>query len=57
LLLGSLVGLSVVIPYVGAVLVTIPVIIVGYLQWGLTGGFTGDFCVNVLWIFTCTIFR
>lgn len=45
LLLGSLVGLSVIIPYVGAVLVTIPVIIVGYLQWGVTGGFTGDFAL------------
>lgn len=33
-LLGALVGLSVLIPYVGAVMVTIPVIIIGVLQWG-----------------------
>lgn len=33
-LLASLVGLSVLIPYVGAVVVTIPVALVAYLQWG-----------------------
>lgn len=33
-LLASLVGLSVLIPYVGAVVITIPVILVAYLQWG-----------------------
>lgn len=44
-LLGSLVGLSVIIPYVGAVVVTIPVILVAYLQWGFTGGVTGDFAM------------
>ena len=38
-LLASLVGLSVLIPYIGATLVTIPVLLVGYLQWGLTGDF------------------
>lgn len=38
LLLGCLVGLSVVIPYVGVVMVTIPVVMVGYIQWGLVGG-------------------
>jgi len=38
-LLGSLVGLSVIIPYIGAVLVTIPVIIVGLMEWGLTAHF------------------
>lgn len=42
LLLASLVGLSVVIPYIGAVVVTIPVFMVGYLQWGFSGGLTGD---------------
>lgn len=35
-LLGFLVGLSVLIPYVGVVLVTIPVVIVGYLEWGFS---------------------
>ena len=34
LLLGLAVGLSVVIPYVGAVLVTIPVLLIGFFQWG-----------------------
>lgn len=33
-LLALLVGLSVVIPYIGAAVVTIPVLLVGYLQWG-----------------------
>jgi putative permease len=33
-LLASLVGLSVLIPYVGAILISIPVLLVGYLQWG-----------------------
>jgi len=34
LLLGVLVGLSVIIPYIGAAAVTIPVIMVAYFQWG-----------------------
>jgi putative permease len=38
-LLSVLVGLSVVIPYVGAFLVTVPVVIVGLLQFGLTSEF------------------
>ena len=38
-LLSVLVGLSVIIPYVGAFLVTIPVIIVGLLQFGLGPSF------------------
>lgn len=33
-LLGVLVGLSVIVPYVGATVVTIPVAVVGYFQWG-----------------------
>ena len=36
LLLSFLVGLSVIIPYVGAVVVTIPVVLVGAFQWGAT---------------------
>lgn len=35
MLLGFLVGLSVIIPYVGAVLVTIPIAVIAYFQWGL----------------------
>jgi len=38
-LLSVLVGLSVVIPYVGAFLVTVPIVIVGLLQFGLTSEF------------------
>lgn len=38
-LLASLVGLSVLIPYIGATVVTIPVLLVGYLQWGLSDQF------------------
>lgn len=34
-LLSFLVGLSVIIPYVGAVIVTIPLMLVAYFQWGL----------------------
>lgn len=34
-LLGLLVGLSVLIPYIGAAIVTIPVAIVGLFQWGM----------------------
>ena len=39
MLLGVLVGLSVVIPYVGAVTVTFPVAIIAYFQWGFTSDF------------------
>lgn len=38
-LLALLVGLSVVIPYIGAAVVTVPVVIVGYLQWGVGSEF------------------
>lgn len=34
-LLATLTGLSVLVPYVGAVVVTIPVLLVGYFQWGV----------------------
>ncbi len=34
ILLGVAVGLSVIIPYIGAVLVTIPVVVMGLIQWG-----------------------
>ena len=36
ILLGVLVGLSNIIPYVGIIVVTIPVAIVGYLEWGFS---------------------
>lgn len=38
MLLAVLMGLSVVIPYIGATLVTLPVLAVAYLQWGLANG-------------------
>jgi len=34
LLLGVLVGLSVVVPYVGAAVVTVPVLLIAWFQWG-----------------------
>ena len=39
LLLGMLVGVSVLIPYVGAALVTIPVLVVAATQWGISSEF------------------
>lgn len=38
-LLAVLVGLSVIIPYIGAAVVTIPVILVAYFQWGTGNDF------------------
>lgn len=38
-LLGALVGISVLIPYVGVILVTIPIAILGLVQWGLSAHF------------------
>ena len=35
-LLGVLVGLSVIVPYIGAIVVTIPIVIISLMQWGLT---------------------
>ena len=38
-LLAMIVGLSVLIPYIGATLVTIPVALIGYVQWGVSTEF------------------
>lgn len=38
-LLALLVGLSVIIPYIGAALVTLPVVVVAFFQWGFTNEF------------------
>jgi putative permease len=38
-LLSVLVGLSVILPFIGVTLVTIPVVIVAFLQWGWTSHF------------------
>lgn len=39
LLLAVLMGISVIIPYVGATLVTIPVMLVAFFEWGVTDEF------------------
>ncbi len=39
ILLSVAVGLSVIIPYIGAIVVTVPVLLIGYLQWGWTPHF------------------
>ncbi|MEQ8407204.1 MAG: AI-2E family transporter [Gammaproteobacteria bacterium] len=39
LLLSVLVGLSVIVPYIGATVVTVPVAAVAYVQWGIGGEF------------------
>ena len=39
MLLSALVGLSVLIPFVGVAVVTIPIVIVGFLQWGFDSQF------------------
>ena len=38
-LLGLLVGLSVIVPYIGATLVTVPVVVVAYAQFGVSPDF------------------
>lgn len=38
-LLALLVGLSVVIPYIGAAVVTVPVVLIAYFQWGISSDF------------------
>jgi putative permease len=38
-LLALLVGLSVLIPYIGAAVVTLPIALIGYYQWGWTSEF------------------
>lgn len=54
-LLGLLVGLSVIVPYVGATVVTIPVVVVAYLQFGY-GGWGSEFLNVVLAYFIIQIF-
>ena len=39
MLLSLLVGISVIVPYVGATVVTIPVALIGFSQWGVTSEF------------------
>ncbi len=39
ILMGALVGVSVIVPYIGAVVVTIPILILGLMQWGIGSHF------------------
>jgi putative permease len=39
ILLGALLGVSVIVPYIGAIIVTIPIFILALMQWGLTSHF------------------
>tara|TARA_B100000886_G_scaffold62513_1_gene38766 strand:+ start:1740 stop:2801 length:1062 start_codon:yes stop_codon:yes gene_type:complete len=48
LLLGFLCGISVIIPYVGAIAVTIPITIVAYFQWGTSSEFWYIIIVHTL---------
>ncbi|PJE80041.1 hypothetical protein CI610_00980 [invertebrate metagenome] len=45
-LLGVMVGLSVLVPYIGAAVVTVPVLMVGFFQWGL-----GDYFVALMVVY------
>lgn len=65
-LLGVLVGLSVIIPYIGAVVVTIPVVVIALMQWGVSSHSLGlmiayaviiilDANVLVPWLFSETM--
>jgi putative permease len=47
-LLGLLVGLSVIVPYIGVTLVTLPIVMVGFFQWGLTIEFYSMFGVYLV---------
>jgi len=38
-LLGTLVGVSVIVPYIGAIVVTVPIVIIGLMQWGFAPDF------------------
>tara|TARA_B100001564_G_scaffold358877_1_gene378783 strand:- start:1052 stop:2113 length:1062 start_codon:yes stop_codon:yes gene_type:complete len=48
LLLGFLCGLSVIIPYVGAIAVTIPILLIAYFQWGTASDFWYILIVHIL---------
>ena len=47
-LLGLAVGLSVIIPYIGAALVTLPVVAVAFFQWGIGSEFYTLFAVYLV---------
>ncbi|MDG2141716.1 MAG: AI-2E family transporter [Gammaproteobacteria bacterium] len=39
LLLSVITGLSVIVPYIGAAVVNVPIAVIGYVQWGIGGEF------------------
>lgn len=39
ILMGALVGMSVIVPYIGAVVVTLPIVVLGLMQWGIGSHF------------------
>lgn len=45
MLLSFLVGVSVIIPYIGAIVVTVPVLVVGFLQWGWSSDYAYLFVI------------
>ena len=47
-LMGILSGLSTIIPYVGAIVVAIPVALLAYFQWGLAAGFFMTFFAYII---------
>jgi len=48
MLLGVLVGLSVLIPFVGAAVVTIPVVVIAWFQWGWGSDFAWLICAYLV---------
>lgn len=48
ILLGVLVGVSVIVPYVGGIVVTIPVVVFGITAWGVSPYFTYFFIVYLV---------
>lgn len=51
MLLGAAVGLSTLVPYVGTVAVTVPVVVLGLMQWGMTSDFAYLIIAYVVIIF------
>lgn len=47
-LMGASLGVSVIVPYVGAILVTIPLVIIALMQWGAGAHFVFFICIYIL---------
>ena len=39
ILLGALIGIATLVPFIGAIVATIPVLVIAYIQWGLSAHF------------------